>query len=327
MSQIRTITWGYSMSVPLATATNAEKAQYLSYLNICVERLLTLGKWRGTRRRVELPIYDGHITLPRYLESCLGINFSTCGWGMSGLRAIYGMYAPFQIALDDCWSVGVVPVSETAQTFIVPDEGFKLKVVNTSATDNVKTLKLINGVNSSGDPIYATETLAFNNATPPTSTTTYNELPIIQKEATTAGIELYSVIGSTEELIAVYAPSETIPSYKKYRINNVSDETSVSALCKLAYVPAVDDTDLIFPPVIGAILKGLQAVKYELASDDRANARWADALKILEDDRLELDGKNMPIIETIGPFGAGSVPNLIGDYWGAPPYYSDSCLP
>lgn len=315
------------MAVPLSTATTAEKAQFLSMVNVCTERLLTLGKWRGTRRRVELPIYDGHITLPRYLESCLGINFSGGGWCTNGLRTIYGMYAPFQIALDDGWSVGVIPVSETAQTFIVPDEGFRLKVVNPSATDNGKTLKLINGVNSSGDPIYATETLTMNNATPPTSTTVYNELPTIQKEATVGGVELYSVIGSTEELIGIYAPSETIPSYKRYKINNVTSETSVQALCKLAYVPAVDDTDLIFPPVIGALLKGLQAVKYELASDDRANSRWADALKILEDDRVELDGKNMPIIETIGPFGAGSVPNLIGDYWGAPPAYTDYYAP
>lgn len=319
LSQVRNLTWSYAMSVPLATATNAELAQYLAMLNICTERLLSTGKWRGTRQRVTLPIYDDCLTLPRYLESCLGVKLAS---NCLGPRMIYGMYAPFQIALDESWTNGVVAVSETAQTFIIPDEGFQLLAVSVAAGDNGKFMKLINGTDSSGDPIFATESLTFNNVTPPTSTTVWNTLPIIQKDVTAGPIELYSVIGATVTLIGIYAPAETIPAYKKYRVNNVGTIESVDALCKLAYVPAVADTDLIFPSVVGAILKGLQAVKYELASDDRDKQRWADAIKILNDDRAELDGKTFPLIETIGQFGAGDVPNLIGDYWGYPGTYN-----
>lgn len=322
LAQVRSLTWQYAQNVPLATATTSELASYLAMLNICTERLLTLGKWRGTRQRVDLPVYDNHLTLPRYLEACLGVNQANC---CLSPRQIYGMFSPFQMALNETWTNGVTCVSETAQTFIVPDAGFKLKVVSFSASDNTKKIKFINGTDSSGDPIYATEELTFNVGTPPTSTTTWNTLPIIQKEATTSGIELYSVIGSTEELIAIYAPSEIVPAYKRYRINNSNQLTSVDALCKLAYVPAVADTDLIFPSVIGAILKGLQAVKYELASDDRDADRWAAAYKILQDDRVELDGKNIIIIETAGEFGGGSTPNLTGDYWGWPGYMGTGC--
>ena len=307
------------MRVPLATATTAEKAQYLAGLNVAMERLLTMGKWRGTRQRASLPIIDGCITLPRYLESCLGVNLTNC-WLEP--RLVYSMFAPFQIALNTCWSNGVVPISENAQTFIVPDAGFKLKAVSFSAGDNTKAIKFINGTDTSGNPIYATESLTLNNVTPPTSTTTWNTLPNIQKDATTGPVWLYSVIGATTELIGIYAPSETIPSYKKYQVSNFGGQTSCDALCKLAFVPAVDDTDLIFPSLVGALIKGLQATQYELASDDRAEARWDQAMKILEDDRNELDGKTMPVIEVMGSFGAGNVDPLIGSYWGGYPSYS-----
>lgn len=231
------------------------------------------------------------------------------------------MYAPFQIALTDCWTNGVIAISENAQTFIDPDEGFKLKAVSLSASDNGKFIKLINGTDSSGDPIYAVESLTLNSATPPTSTRTWNTLPIIQKDATVAAVELYSVIGTTEELIAIYAPGETIPAYKRYRVTNSDQLTSVDALCKLAFVPLVDDTDLVFPPVTSALASGLQAVQYKLKSDSREEERWEDAYRVLNDDRAELDGKNIPIIETIGSFGAGSIPNLTGDCgFGYPTY-------
>lgn len=317
LAQCRTSLWSYAESVPLASATAAELADFLAKINLVQERLLTMGKWRGTRQRASLPILDGKITLPRYLESCLGVNLQDC---LLSPRIIYSVYAPFQIALDDGWNTGVIPISETAQTFIIPDEGFKLKVVSSAVGDNGKFVKLIGGTDTSDAQIYATESLTLNSATPPTSTTTWNTLPIIEKDVTTGKVELYSVIGSTVELIAVYAPSETIPSYKQYRINNPGDLTSCSALCKLAYTPAVADTDLIFPPVLGALAKGLQAVVYELNSDDRDAARWASAMKILEDDRAELDGKNMPVVEFVGDFGAGQTPNLVGDQWSAYPY-------
>lgn len=317
LATVRSLTWNYAESVPLASATATELADFLAKLNVCSSRLLTMGKWRGTRQRANLPILDGKITLPRYLESCLGVNLQDC---LLSPRLLYSMYAPFQIALDDGWNTGVIPISETAQTFIIPEEGFKLKAVSFAAGDNGKFVKLINGTDSSGDPIYATESLTLNNGAPPTSTTIWNTLPVIQKDVTTGGVELYSVIGSTEELIAVYAPSETIPAYKQYQVNNPGDLTSCSALCKLSFVPASADTDLIFPSVLGALIKGLQAVVYELNSDDRDAARWAAALKILEDDRQELDGKNMPVVEFVGDFGAGQTPNLVGDQWSAYPY-------
>jgi hypothetical protein len=216
LQQARDLLWDFSMNIPLASATTAEKATFRSRLNLATERLLTMGKWRGTRRRVDLPVYDNHITLPRYLESCLGVRRAN---SCLGARMLYSVYAPFQIAMDETWTNGVVPVSETAQTFITPDAGFKIKAVSFAVGDN-------------------------------------------------------------------------------------------------AFVPAVDDTDLIFPSVVGALAMALQAVQYEIASDDRKAERWASAQKILSDDREELDGKNFPIIEVAGPFGAGDVPNLTGDYYG-----------
>jgi len=223
------------------------------------------------------------------------------------------------VASGDGCSNGVTAVSETAQTFIVPDEGFRLKVVSALA-DNTKTISFLNGTNTSGNPIYATETLTLNNAAPPTSTTVWNTLPIIQKQETAAAVELYSVINGTEELIGYYAPSETVPSYKRYSVGNYGDQTTANALCKLAYVPAVADTDLIFPPVLGALLHGLKGIQYELKSDSRDFEEWEKAKRILMNDREELDGKVFPVIEVVGDFGAGNTPNLIGGYgWGGYP--------
>ncbi len=81
----------------------------------------------------------------------------------------------------------------------------------------------------------------------------------------------------------------------------------------------MDDTDLIFPSIMGAINKGCQAAVYELASDDRDAARWKDAFKILQDDRVKVDGKMQIVVDVNGEFGAGTTQNLTGDYWGAAP--------
>ncbi len=334
LATVRSLIWDYAMTTPLSNATNAEKATFLSRLNVCTERLLTEGQWRGTRQRADLPIIDGHITLPRYLESCLGVNLSTC---FLSPRTIYSIYAPFQIALDDGWTTGVIPVSEVAQTFIVPASGFKLKFVTfpmpaTLSDEARKNVKLIGGTDTSRLPIYTTTQIALNLATPPTTTQVYGTLPNIQKDITTGPVYVYSVIGTVTELIAIYFPSETVPSYKRYKINNPGTLTSCSALCKLAFVPAVDDTDLIFPSVVGALIKGIQAVQYEIKSDDRDKERWDSAKLILQNDREQLDGKMMLVVETVGEFGAGSTPNLVGDYWGAMSSYGyaagcGGCLP
>lgn len=304
------------MSVPYATATTDEKAEFNGLLNLACERLLTLGRWRGLRQRANIPIVDGMITLPRYYDSCLGVNYSSCSCSN---RELFGMYYPYQGAGNEYCSNSVIAISETAQTFVIPNEGFQLKVVSNVA-DNAKTVSLIGGVDSNGQIIFVTETLTLNAAVPPTSTTVYNSLPRILKASTTYPVELYSVIGATEELIGYYAPSETIPSYKQYRVSNWGNATSVDALCKVAFIPASADTDLIMPPVLGALAKAIKAVVYERASDDRDQALWAQAMKILEDDRAELDGKMMPVVEVIGSFGMGDTPNLIGDYYGATYY-------
>lgn len=276
-------------------------------LNRVCERLLTMGKWRGTFRRVRIPIYNNHFTLPRNLGSCLGVNIEA---GCCDPRTIYSRFYEFTIGACDC-GTQVFPTSDTAQTFIDPTGPFTLRVENQDSADDGLELTLIGGRDVSWDEYFDSYTLELDSTTPSTSRV-YQSLPRIHKPVTVGAVEMYAVNGDDEELIAIYAPSETVPAYRRYRVEASEDETLVRALCKLAFVPLVDDTDIVDPGVFNALEIGLSALTKQRAGALREGEElWAGAYKVLDDDRSELDGDaTFPVIRTMGDFGAGSVLNL-----------------
>lgn len=321
LSEVRTALWEYApagadnLKVPLSSATAAELAYWLGKLNQVQERLMNMGQWKDSYVVVpEMPIYDGMITMPRRFATCEGVNIC------SGPRPIYSRFWKFTNATRSrpC-SNAVVPITDSAQTFLDPSADFKLRIKSSTVADNTKVVTLIGGVDGDDAELFSTATLTITSGSPATTSQVYSVLPRISKVATVGQVDLYSVDNVTgdETLIAIYAPYETLPAYKRYEIIQQSeaasddDPTTAECLCTLGYVPASADTDLIVPAVLGALKHGLKALTYEDTSDDRQDVEWQRAEKALNEARETGDGITIPTFRFADDFGAGSIVNVM----------------
>jgi len=306
---VRRTLWTYAdFSTPYSVATQAQKDEADNRINQVIERFLLSGSWKNVTRRVRVPIYNGMITLPRELNSLRGIKIENNGCSCCP-STIYSRFHEFAHCGTGCCSSGTYPVSELAQTFLTPEAGFTLRV---KATESAPVdMTLLRGYDTDWDEYFDSVTLSITNGTTDT-TREWNSMPQIQKPVTTNQVELYSVADGVETLIAVYAPGETIPSYKRYKVPEFNNALSAIIMGKLAYVPATQDTDIIYPGVIGALKLGLMALQGEDTSeDDRADKDWAAAIRLLEQDIQEDEGdSSVPVFKTYGDFGAGRVFNV-----------------
>jgi hypothetical protein len=311
LATVRQTLWKFAdQTVPYVSASANQLEDATERINQVVERFLLSGKWKNTLRRVRVPVYDGMITLPRELNSLLGIRVETnnCGCCPS---TVYSRFHEFAHCGTGCCSSGTYPVSELAQTFLTPEPGFTLRVKSTETIP--KDMTLLRGMDTDWDEYFDSVALSMTNGTTDT-TRQWNSMPQIQKPATDNEVELYSVDSAgTETLIAIYAPGETVPSYKRYKVPGGDTIVSAVILGKLAYVPATQDTDIIYPGVIGALKMGLKALKAEDTNEETtAEKNWESAIRLLEQDIQEDEGDaSIPVFKVYGDFGAGRVFNVI----------------
>lgn len=303
--------WKYGPNKVPYPGTSAQQGDFDDALNQVIEEFLIRGKWRNTMRKVQIPIYNGNITLPRELQSCSGVKLIPFGvtpvnWQLP--LVVYDQFHEFHhgpTPAVDC-SGAVFPDTQMAQTFIVPTPGFTLRCVSTE-TRGVMTF--IGGTDAADAEYFDQITLTIINGTTDT-TRVFNTLPRIQKPLTNVKVSLYAVNAGVATLIAIYAPGETIPAYTRYAVANPpSNAPACYALCKLAFVEVAADNDIVYPGVIRALKNGLLAIEREDARErDAANELWALAVQALDNDRRELDGETLTEFNVQHGAGFADVP-------------------
>jgi hypothetical protein len=314
LAQARQTLWSFGSPVAYASATNAQKLEWDDKLNLVLEYLVGHCKPRHTFRRVNIPIYDGMVTLPRQFGSVYGMRACT-GCCSSPLMIYSRFYEVFASSESGSFSGAAIPATDVAQTFRVPPGPFKLRTKTPDSTENEGSMKLLGGRDADWDEYLDTVgvSLLMTNTTQTTSRI-WTSLPQIQKVATTHAVELYSVdSANAETLIAIYAPGETVPAYPRYLIPASGCPGMVQALCKLAFVPVVADTDIVYPSNRNALIEGMTAVDRRAKGDYQLmDSLWQRALNILDNDRREFDGDgNVPTMRWQEGFGAGDIPAIM----------------
>lgn len=313
LASARRALWSYGSNVPYETASVNDLAQFDFKLMQVVERFFTLGTFRNMWRRLDLTVYGCRLTIPRGFDTCRMV--SACG-NAAPLYSQFHRFAGCGVAVDPvgagCNGTGLRLVDEAAQTFVIPDGTFTLRAVATEI--NADGLSLIGGVDADGNELFGQITLALANGATNT-TQEFTGLPEIQKAVTTHAVLLYAVDVDTAvaTLISAFSPGETIPAYRQYEVEGIcstDDGTDpvVSAICKLAFTPAVADADLVIPGMVGALKLGLQAREFEDRVDrQNAKAYWQDAIDLLDSELSELQSAEQPSIQFDQFFGCGSV--------------------
>lgn len=322
LGTVREALWGSGPGLnPYATRTADDIAAFDEAINQVIEVYMRRVKPAMLYRRFQLPIYDDMITLPRGLQSLLGIklvNENNCACGSLALYTRFHEFAQMGAGCgllgSGCGNGPVSPISETAQTFRDPQSTFTLRV---KSTVTAGTIEFIGGYDTDWNEYFDSVSLSITNGE---ATTTREwpagSFPRIHKDETTVGVELYSVDSDGEEtLLAVYAPSETDPAYQRFSVPCQRPSTFQYAriLSRLTYERVSADTDIVFPNQKKALKMGLLALNYEDKNDKaRADEYWSDGLAAIDYDKDEFEGDAaIPLIDAVPGFGASNVLNVV----------------
>lgn len=316
LAQLRSKLWRYGPipKTPFVTASQSQKDQFDAYINQVCERLLGRMKPRFTMRRVNVPVYDGTLTVPRELDGIDGIEMVTADNCPCHPMQIYSRFHEWARPTGCCCNSMVFVLSDMVQTFRDPDgstDGFKIRVKSTEP--ETRTMVLKGGWDSDWNQMFGSVDIDFDDGTQ-TDSTIYRGMPQIQKEVTDNLVELYSVDVATDEetLIAVYAPGEQIPAYKRYRVPEWNGFPMARIFGKLAFNEVTADSDIPIPNNLGALKAGMQALSYEDAADmQRSDMLWARALSILDEERAESEDAEVPVFKVPSDFGCGSIPSWV----------------
>jgi hypothetical protein len=273
-------------------------------LNFTLARAFLAGKWSGTIASLRVAIYDfddsgitrRQFTLPREAQTALGIRFENVALdGKTSARPIHNQwYSWLNTRCNGEWNTGIIDLGDHWQTFRDIPANAYLRI----RTDYAETGTFyIRGTDSTGATIYSgtvpnvIEGTSLDLATnPDTTTETFLAGSTVQivKPVTSGPVRLYSYDGTTETLLATYAPGETVPAYRRYQVAGASVAWTTSQFdyalvkAKRRFVELVADNDLVFPNNEVAIYFGLKAKNYEDKHDSGlANeylAKFYDAL-------------------------------------------------
>lgn len=322
-------------------------------INLVTERLFKAGNWRSTKDTVLFAIHldefeRAFITLPWQYDTVLGgvylrgnedqQTMARCGLPIS-VRDEWYSYLQTGPGLQERgwfnWGNGFIPEVDRFTTFRDWHEPKFLRLKFATAEANGLVFN-IRG-NLDGQPVYTGagaamiegENLTTAGATTLTTTSQFDEIPYaLFKPVTYGPVRMYTWDGATETLVAIYAPGETVPQWRRYRVPACSDWTEADpgfalAVCKREWQPIANGNDPVIPGNIGAIRYGLQALLQEDAVDfERAEDLWQKGFKLLanevEDDTGAGTGTPVQVVDSFmlnqGLAGYGG---YWGDGWGA----------
>ncbi len=82
-------------------------------------------------------------------------------------------------------------------------------------------------------------------------------------------------------------------------------------MCKLSFVPAINDSDLIIPSVMDALVTGLQAFQFRDRNDfERYQMYMADAIQTLDSDLQKDTAAELPTFQFSRSYGCSEIPQL-----------------
>lgn len=281
-------------------------------INEAIRRLLSEGRtdWDQTQRRVRLTISGCTVTLPREFQSARLVSINR---GKADLFQNYYQYLESGPGIEmegEHYGNDLMDEGDGWPTFFdIPDcddtTDYYLFAASTKIEDRDKTI-LIRGKGKNGDDIIqpsgmpGTElALSFwvdkegvlrDIPAPLTSIPVKTISSIALPENRKGYVSLYAVNPKNHAMffLSKYHPDEVTPGYRRYRLlsNSSPDARTVDMLCKVRYIPATRDDDVLLIQNPDAIKNMVMAIREENAGnvqvsvvlEEKANAQLAKQL-------------------------------------------------
>jgi hypothetical protein len=151
---------------------------------------------------------------------------------------------------------------------------------------------------------------------PRTTVNAFRSIDAINKSPTKGWVRVYAVDPTTgsEYCIAILAPDETLPQYRRYAIPGFENEegSAVTVLAKRKFIPVTGDDDDLIVTNLGALkMMAIAIEKEENNNLVEAQVYEEKAVDLLKEELREVDGANIgrPQIQ-MRAFAMGEIPNM-----------------
>ena len=267
------------------TPEDQNSTKFLRYLNQTRERVINSGKWKGTTFKVNFNMGTrDYLTLPRDAESLLGLHVNKSIQGIQSRWYEYLVSGPHELPSPMPNIGSAIDLGDNFVTTVDITTAGKLRFKIISEDDADVEVKVYGKSDEFGSDVYSSDGTLGETVTldtdPVDTTADFYQITSFIKPVTTGVVQVYVVNGDVETLLAEYAPGETRPQYRRYRLANTTQV--VTGLCKLKYLPLVAEDEPVVPANIGALKMGILALVYEDANDpSSADAYWGRCYNLL----------------------------------------------
>lgn len=297
---------------PLDGDAAAQKVTTISRINRVIERFHAEGKWKGLVQRGRIMAYATgnlyHITLPRWMETCLRggeegtkpmptqsewHQFISGGWGIR--LEDENHWGPLQDMGEGY--VTFRDIETSGQLTLVSDQSETTKYVWLRGydTNGKKIFTTVGGNRVEGERVAVTNVAA-------TTVNTFSSLYAVKKDVTSG----FVTMTQNADTLAIYEPSETDISYRRYATGGRYDE--VAGIFKRRSVWIEADNDIVYPSSVEAIKLGLFALQFEEQGEpERAEYYMAKATDLLNKELQEYQSGSEGTLQ----FGYGGLGGFI----------------
>lgn len=272
-------------------------ADFIDMVNASQRRLLRRGDWFETFLPIFVCVYNGCLVMPRYVKQIRSINYCHRSipvrngwWEFLAFNQQYCGWGNFLHA----WSGHHTGLSQVGTSSVFQDvmgDGRLIRAYPRNPADVGQTMTIF-GLDNNGQPLADTSPqgvitpgAAITLAVPFGSTSQMvRQINYVTRTVTQSMVDCYAYNTATNllEELAHYEPSETTPSYARYKLNipwPVSGSSTivqpgccgvtrgVLMMVKLAYIPALSAWDLVLISNIDALKKMFLSIKRENAED------------------------------------------------------------
>lgn len=268
-----TVTLGFARQ-QLAYLVPNSKQQFTDKVNQACERLLYSGKFNGSMISVAFNAISGYFTLPPQYLGVLAGTFDN--WPVQTFsewtRYMEVGWCTENEALS--WGGRIQDEGDGYVTQVEIDPSGGVRIYSTGSDDGTP-------VRMYGVELETEEDVTDENgvrgeelilAAPYVeSQFHYSDITGFMKPLTNGPLQVKVVPTNGDPVyqVAEYQSWETVPSYRRYRIGPATK--TVRVLCQRRYIPATQETDILYPGSIGALKFMLKALALEDSGYDSPN--------------------------------------------------------
>ena len=272
--------------------------RFIPVLNLVLPRLYAMGYWRDLAYDYRITTSNGYFALPLDAESIMAVTVDKSpqslwaqwhDYSIGGIPDSYSAYGMFGVVDDGLHNTKealdstkghifwLVPVSPNQY---LPSDG--IVTVNYTLLDgsNVSEKIDLSVINSAGNVADYDFSLAYE----------ANSISQIRFDGISFDVQLYAIEdGKTvdDKLVLAEGKGDLIFRYRRYRTRTPSEDTQeIFLLLKRAFIPIMDESDVVYLGNVNCIKHGILATTAEDNADiERANYHWQVCKQLLEDEK------------------------------------------